>query len=149
MLIRKAEEKDVHRIVHLVNLGGPVGKREDLPDALPPIYAETFRKIVSDPNAYLMVAELDGVVVGTFHLTLITYLAAKGREDAQIEAVHVAEKLRGQQIGTQMMKWAIDFARARNCRRLQLTTDKRRADSHRFYERLGFVATHEGMKLVL
>lgn len=148
--IRRARVEDVERVVRLANAGGPEGKpREQLPDILPTYYFDTFRKIDADPTNALMVAEYDGEVVGTFHLTYICYLAGKGREDILVEAVHVAEAMRNRGIGAQMMKWVIDQAKARNCRRIELTTNKARHDAHRFYQRLGFTASHEGMKLVL
>lgn len=150
LVIREAVVEDVDAIVRLVNAGGPDGKaRAELPTELPPTYRETFAKIARDPNASLVVATLDGAVVGTYHVTYLTYLHAAGRQDAQIEAVHVAAAMRGRGIGEEMMKHAIEAARARGCRRVQLTTDKRRKDAHRFYTRLGFEASHEGMKLVL
>ena len=96
-----------------------------------------------------MVAEVDGAVVGTFSLTFLANLSNGGREVAQIESVHVAASLRGQRIGEAMLRWAIAASRARGCFRLQLTSDKRRTDAHRFYRRLGFAASHEGMKLAL
>lgn len=96
-----------------------------------------------------MVAEIDGLVVGTFHLTFLTYLAAAGRSDALVEAVHVAASHRRQGIGTTMLLWVIEEAKRRDCRRVQLTTDKRRTEAHVLYERLGFRFTHEGAKLPL
>lgn len=148
--IRRATSADVETIVRLANAGGPEGKpREVLPTPLPPLYQTVFQKIDADPTNSLMVAELEGQVVGTFHLTFISYLAGKGREDILVEAVHVAQALRNCRIGQVMMTWVIDLARKRNCRRIELTTNKLRTDAHRFYQRLGFTATHEGMKLVL
>ena len=72
-----------------------------------------------------------------------------GARVAQLESVHVAAPRRGQGIGNAMMQWAIEEARAAGCNRVQLTSHKSRTDSHRFYHRLGFVASHEGMKLFL
>jgi GNAT superfamily N-acetyltransferase len=148
--IRKATDQDIDRIVRISNAGGPEGKpRKDLPDVLPEGYYKAFQRIVSDPNQFLMVAELDGKIIGTFHVTYLTYLPAAGQEDCQIENVHVEAKCRGKGIGSLMMKWTIDHAKKRSCRRVQLTTDKKRKDAHRFYERLGFALTHEGAKLIL
>jgi GNAT superfamily N-acetyltransferase len=79
----------------------------------------------------------------------MTYLSGAGRYDCQIEDVHVDRFWRNRGIGSLMMRWAIEFASARDCRRVQLTTDKRRKDAHRFYERLGFILSHEGAKLML
>lgn len=148
--IRNAHQEDLLAIVTLINQGGPTGTpREVLPRILPANYHDAFMRITQDSNAYLMVAENEGRVVGTFQLNYLMCLAGKGREDAQLEAVHVDAEFRDKGIGSQMMKWAIDHATARNCRRLQLTTDKRRKRAHSFYEKLGFVATHEGMKMVI
>jgi GNAT superfamily N-acetyltransferase len=82
-------------------------------------------------------------------LTFIPGLARRGALRAQIEAVRVADGLRGTGLGSAMLRWAIDEARRRGCALVQLTTDKSRGDAHRFYRRLGFVASHEGMKLTL
>lgn len=148
--LRQATSHDVDAIVRLVNAGGPENKaRQALPAVLPLAYSEAFQVIDSDPNHLLMVAELGGCIVGTFHLTFLTYLAGAGRPDAQIEAVHVAAQHRGQGMGTMMLQWAIAEAKRRNCRRVQLTTDKRRTQAHSLYQRLGFTFTHEGAKLPL
>lgn len=146
--IRRAIKDDVEPIVRLVNAGGPDGKaRQNLPSVLPDAYFDAFETIDTDPHQLLMVAEHDGTVVGTFHLSFLTYLAAAGKPDAQIEAIHVAADWRGQGIGTQMLQWAIAEATRRQCRRVQFTTDKRRTEAHRLYLRLGFQFSHEGAKL--
>ena len=148
--IRQATRQDVDQIVRLTNAGGPDGKpRIDLPDQLPDGYFRAFDSIAQDPKQLLMVADLDDRVIGTFHMTFLSYLAAAGKEDCLIEAVHVARSHRGKGLGTDMMNWAISRARERGCRRVQLTTDKKRVEAHRFYERLGFVISHEGAKLGL
>lgn len=148
--IRPATIADVERIVRLANAGGPDNQpRQILPGVLPQEYFIAFKRISADPGQALMVAECNGIVVGTFHLTFLTYLAGAGREDCLIEAVHVDQAYRSKGIGSQMMKWAIETAKKRNCRRLQLTSDKKRQDAHRFYERLGFILSHEGAKLSL
>lgn len=148
--IRKAEKQDVDTIVRLANAGGPDGKpRQSLPDELPPTYMGAFEQINSDPNHMLMVAKAGDEIVGTFHLTFLTYLAGAGRPDAQIEAIHVSAAHRRQGIGTMMLQWAIAEARKRHCRRVQLTTDKRRSEAHVLYQRLGFDFSHEGAKLYL
>lgn len=119
------------------------------PSNLPVSYFEAFRRIDADPNCELMVAESNGLVIGTFHVTYLTYLPAAGREDCQIENVHVDQAWRNQGVGRKMMEWAISRAKERNCRRVQLTTNKRRKDAHRFYQRLGFELSHEGAKRAL
>ena len=109
----------------------------------------TFDAIDADPRNELVIAERDGATVGTMQLTWIPYLTHGGRERLLIEAVRVHSSARGEGIGSELFRWAIDRARERGCVLVQLTTDKRRADAIRFYEALGFVATHEGMKLAL
>lgn len=148
--IRVALRTDIDSIVRLINAGGPDGKpRRALPDTLPESYQKAFTAIDSSRNQHLMVAELDGVIVGTFQLAYLTYLAGENRPDAQIEAIHVKTELRGRGIGTRMLKWVIAEAKANNCRRVQLTTDKQRTAAHGFYRRLGFGFSHEGAKLYL
>lgn len=148
--IRQAGPRDVDAVVRIVNAGGPEGTpRRELPDVLPHTYMQAFETIDSEPNHLLMVAEQDGTIVGTFHLTFLTYLAAAGHPDAQIEAIHVAAAHRRQGIGTLMLQWAIEEAKRRECRRVQLTTDKRRTEAHVLYQRLGFRFSHEGAKLCL
>jgi GNAT superfamily N-acetyltransferase len=148
--IRRAVRADVEQIVRIGNNGGPNNRpRELLPEFLPSGYFEAFDRIDRDANQLLMIAEMDGRVIGTFHLTFLTYLVGAGKEDCQVESVHVAEEWRGKGIGKQMMNWAIDTAKRRGCRRVQLTTDKQRLDAHRFYRGLGFTLSHEGAKLSL
>ena len=102
--LRQAVSRDVDPVVRLVNAGGPEGKpRNELPAVLPPAYMRAFEVINADANHLLMVAELDGTIIGTFQITFLTYLAGAGQTDAQIEAVHVAAKHRGQGIGTMML----------------------------------------------
>lgn len=150
LLIREARLEDLDSIVRLVNAGGPDGKaRAELPDTLPPIYTSTFRKIERDVNQRLMVAETGTRIVGTFHVSYLYYLAGLGRPDAQIEAIHVLESYRGNGIGSTLLQWTISEAKSMNCRRIQLTTDKRRSRAHAIYLRAGFEFTHEGAKLYL
>ena len=147
-VIRPAVLADVEKIVRLSNDGGPDGKpKAILPQVLPDGYFQAFQRIDSDPKNALMVVEHNGIVIGTFHVTYLTYLAGAGREDCQVEAVHVDRAWRGKGIGTKMMEWAISQARKRGCRRVQLTTNKQRVDAHRFYQSLGFSLSHEGAKL--
>jgi GNAT superfamily N-acetyltransferase len=112
-------------------------------------YEEAFAALGSNPDHRLLVAEHDGAVVGTFHLSQLRYVAFGGGKVATIEAVYVHPDMRGAGIGEAMIRWAIDQARQGGCFRLQLTSNKRRHRAHAFYERLGFVTSHEGMKLVL
>ena len=112
-------------------------------------YLKAFEDIERSPNDELVVATLDGTVVGTLQLTFIPGLGYGGAWRAQVEAVRVRHDLRNQKIGTTLMEWVIARARERGCRLVQLTTNARRQDAQRFYQRLGFVPSHVGMKLIL
>ncbi len=112
-------------------------------------YLAAFRAIDADPSHVLLVAETSSKVVGTLQLSFLPGLARRGAWRAQVEAVRVTADLRGRGIGEAIMAWAIDESRRRGCVLMQLTTDNSRAAAHRFYERLGFTASHEGMKLTL
>lgn len=123
-------------------------KREDYRDPLPESYYEAFEHIDADANQELMVVENEAKeVIGTLQLTFIPYLTYQGGTRAQIEAVRIRKDMRGSGIGEQLFTWAIQRAQERKAHVLQLTTDKKRPDAKRFYEKLGFQASHEGMKL--
>ena len=128
-----------------------LGAKRETPKGSPldSSYAEAFDEIDLDPRAELMVAEEEGIIVGMFQLTALRHLSFRGSKSLQIENVHVASGRRSRGTGRIMMQWAIERARVLGCSRVQLTTNKLRADAHRFYARLGFVASHEGMKLAL
>jgi GNAT superfamily N-acetyltransferase len=121
------------------------GGGADVDDA----YFTAFDQIESDPRNRLIVAESDGRVAGTLQLTLLPGLSRHGMLRAQIEGVRVAAPYRGQGLGRTMIEWAIGQAREHGCGLVQLTSDKRRHDAVRFYEPLGFTASHEGLKLPL
>lgn len=123
--------------------------REDLRDPLPQSYRDAFAAITSDPRQTLIVGEEAGIIVACLQLTFIPGLSHKGAWRAQIESVRVSAACRGRGIGDALMRHALDLARQQGCRTAQLTTDKTRANAHRFYSRLGFVPSHEGMKLKL
>jgi GNAT superfamily N-acetyltransferase len=112
-------------------------------------YQQAFAAIDGDSAHLLVVAEADAEIVATFQLSFLPGLARRGALRAQIEAVRVRGDYRGRGLGEAMMAWAIEEARRQGCALVQLTTDKSRPAAHRFYERLGFVASHEGMKLAL
>ncbi|TWJ30527.1 ribosomal protein S18 acetylase RimI-like enzyme [Micromonospora sagamiensis] len=112
-------------------------------------YERAFADIEADPRNQLVVGEQDGEVVGCLQITYIPGLGRHGAERSLIEAVRVRSDHRGTGVGRAMVTWAVDQARERGCGLVQLTTDKRRADAQRFYRGLGFVASHEGMKLPL
>jgi ribosomal protein S18 acetylase RimI-like enzyme len=146
---RAATSEDLPAILAML-MDDALGKlREDLGPPLNPRYLEAFAAIERDPNQLLAVADQDGLVAGCLQLTFIPGLSRTGMWRGQIEAVRIASSLRGSGVGKAMMQWAIEQCRARGCGLVQLTTDKQRPDAHRFYEALGFQATHEGMKLSL
>ena len=149
-IIRPALAADVPRIVALL-ADDPLGaQREADPAApLPREYADAFAAIDADPNQELVVVEEGGRVIGVLQLTLIPYLTYRGGWRALIEGVRVHRDHRSGGIGRKLFEWAIERARGRGCHMVQLTSDKRRPDAIRFYERLGFDASHEGMKLHL
>jgi len=147
--IRRATRDDVPEIVRLL-ADDPLGiKREKFENPLPQSYYDAFAVIDIDVNNELVVAENNGEVIGTLQLTFIPYLTYQGGKRALIEAVSVDSRYRSHGIGADLIEWAIDRARRAGCHMVQLTTNKERSDAHRFYERLGFVASHTGMKLDL
>jgi GNAT superfamily N-acetyltransferase len=87
--------------------------------------------------------------VGTAQLSVLPGLSHRGASRAQLESVRIAADRRGGGLGTRFIGWTLEEARRRGCTSVQLTTHRERTDAHRFYERLGFVATHEGRKLLL
>ncbi len=147
--VRAATREDVPRIVQMLadDSIGSTRERAEMP--LAPEYWIAFEAISADPRQNVVVAELRGFVVGTLQLTFIPYLTHGGGERALVEGVRVDSAQRGAGIGRQLFEWVIERSRERGCRMVQLTTDKRRPDARRFYESLGFVASHEGMKLPL
>lgn len=149
VVFRPATRGDVDVIVRML-ADDPLGaQRERYASPLPRSYERAFEAIQADPNNELVVAEADGRVVGVVQLTFIPYLTHQGSWRALIEGVRVDASARSQGVGQRMFTWAIERARERGCRIVQLTTDKSRPDALRYYQRLGFVASHEGMKLVL
>ncbi len=150
MKIRKARQGDVAAIVAML-ADDPLGKtRENYRDPLPAVYKQAFRAIDSNPDHELIVVEADNAeVVGTLQLSFIQYLTYRGGVRAQIEAVRIRSDRRGEGVGELMVRYAVARARSRGAHVVQLTTDKQRPDALRFYEKLGFTATHEGMKLHL
>lgn len=146
---RKASRQDLPRIVELL-LEDDLGKtREQKSLTENDSYHKAFELIEKDPNQFLMVIEMHNEIVGTCHLTLMPSLTLQGSLRLNIEAVRVSEKLRGQKIGEWMMEQVKQFAMQHGVKIIQLTTNKTRARAHQFYEKLGFKASHEGMKLSL
>ena len=148
MNFRKATENDVSTIVEMIADDELGKKRENFKAPLPKEYLKAFEKINSDENQELIVVEnKNSEIIGTLQLSFIQYLTYQGGIRAQIEAVRIRKDKRGLGIGKTMFEWAINRAKERNAHLLQLTTDKKRPKAIKFYEDLGFKATHEGMKI--
>jgi ribosomal protein S18 acetylase RimI-like enzyme len=149
MIVRDAKREDVLAIVAMLADDTLGRSRERFEDPLPQPYWDAFAAIEADPNNKLLVAEIDGSVAACLQLTFIPGLSRRGAGRAQIESVRVASAHRGTGLGRRLIEAAIAEARRHGATIVQLTTDKTRADARRFYEGLGFVASHEGMKLSL
>ncbi len=149
LTFRLATENDLPAIIQMLADDALGSAREQVGAIAPEVYVKAFEKITADPNQELTVVEMNGEIVATFHLTFIQYLTHQGGLRAQIEAVRTKSSYRGQGIGKRVFDYAISTAKAKGCCMVQLTTDKQRSDAIRFYESLGFSATHEGMKLRL
>ena len=146
---RRAAAADIEDIVALL-ADDELGRRREDPDPpLNPRYIDAFAAIDADRNQFLAVVEEGGEIVGCLQLTFIPGLSRLGAWRGQIESVRIASSRRGGGLGRRMFEWAIEECRKRRCEIVQLTTDKSRADARRYYESLGFVASHEGMKLSL
>ncbi len=149
LLIRDALEADLPFIVGLIASDPIAAARDPERPGDAAAQMEGFCAIAADPNHRLLVAELAETPVGSFQLSFIPGVARGGAWRGQIEAVRVAPAHHGQGIGEAMMRWAIEHCKDRGCALVQLTSDHNRPDAHRFYERLGFAATHSGFKLKL
>jgi GNAT superfamily N-acetyltransferase len=149
IIFRSALLSDIPAIVALLADDQLGSRREIVGTSLDPGYVEAFRAIEADANQRLVVAVENDEVVGTLQITFIPGIARAGAWRGQIEAVRVAAHRRDSGLGKSMMEWAIEQCRSRNCALVQLTTDKSRVNAHRFYDKLGFVASHEGYKLYL
>lgn len=144
---REAVRADLPAVIALL-ADDVLGKARDF-TAVDEAYEKAFADISADPRNQLIVAEQDGDIVGCLQITYIPGLGRHGSERSLIESVRIRSDRRGQGLGRDLMTWAIDQARQRGCALVQLTTDKTRTEAHRFYLGLGFVASHEGMKLAL
>ncbi|WP_430500672.1 N-acetyltransferase family protein [Micromonospora trifolii] len=147
VIYREAARADLPAVIALL-ADDVLGKARDFTE-VDEAYEKAFADIDADPRNQLIVAEQDGELVGCLQITYIPGLGRHGSERSLIESVRVRSDRRGQGLGRDLMIWAVDQARQRGCALVQLTTDKTREDAHRFYLSLGFVASHEGMKLAL
>ncbi|MFF0779179.1 GNAT family N-acetyltransferase [Streptomyces sp. NPDC003720] len=145
--IRAATAPDVPAIVAML-ADDPLGAQRESPDDLSP-YLAALERLTADPNQRLVVAVRETRVVGTLQLTIIPGLSRKGATRSIIEGVRIHADERGSGLGTHLIQWAIEESRRANCHLVQLTSDNSRTDAHRFYERLGFTASHVGFKLQL
>ncbi len=146
---RLAKKDDLIDIIKMLSDDTLGATREKFENILSDNYLKAFENITNDPNHELTIIELNADKVGTYHLTFIQYLTHQGGLRAQIEAVRTSSNYRGQGIGTKMFKYIIERAKQRGCNMVQLTSDKQRPEAIKFYETIGFVSTHEGMKLKL
>ncbi|MFI2641637.1 GNAT family N-acetyltransferase [Streptomyces sp. NPDC018610] len=145
--IRAAGPDDVPAIVGML-ADDPLGARRESPDDLTP-YLAALERLSADPNQRLVVAVREGRIVGTLQLSVIPGLSRRGATRSVIEGVRVHADERGSGLGTRLVEWAIEESRRAGCQLVQLTSDRSRTDAHRFYERLGFEASHVGFKLPL
>jgi ribosomal protein S18 acetylase RimI-like enzyme len=146
--IRPARGEDVADIVAMLADDALGRGRERIEDPLPPCYFRAFEAIEADHNIRLVVAQHgDGSVVGCLQLCILPGLSSQGACRGLIEDVRIAARCRSQGIGEQMVRWAIDEARGRGCKMVELLTHQTRVDAQRFYMRLGFQPSHVGMTL--
>lgn len=146
---RAASQDDLDPIIALLADDALGQTRERVSTPTDPAYVEAFQAISADPNQLLAVVEDEDGLAGCLQISFIPGLSRLGMWRGQIESVRIARRLRGAGLGRQMLAWAIEQCRARGCELVQLTSDKSRSDALRFYESLGFVASHEGFKLAL
>lgn len=148
MHFRKANEEDLQAIVRLLADDELGAKRERYEEPLPDCYYKAFKALEVQAGNQIILAVDGQAVIGCLQLTIIPGLARQGMKRAQIEGVRVDQRHRGKRVGEALLKEAIAIAKSEECGLVQLTTDKQREDAHHFYNRLGFLASHEGMKLI-
>lgn len=149
VIIRTARRDDVPAIVRLLADDLLGAQRELVEEPVADVYLRAFDDMTAQPGSELLVADRDGEVIGCLQLTMIPGLSRRGMRRALLEGVRVSSQQRGARVGEQLVMDAIARARAAGCGLVQLTSDASRVDARRFYERLGFEATHVGMKLSL
>jgi ribosomal protein S18 acetylase RimI-like enzyme len=146
---REALKDDLPRLVKMLGEDQLGSTREDISQPLNSRYTSIFDQIAKDQNNELIVAEVNEEIVGMLQITFIPYLTHTGSWRCLIEGVRVHKLHRGKSFGTKLINWAIARAKERGCGIVQLTSDKKRSEAIRFYESLGFVSSHEGLKLKL
>ncbi len=148
-ILREAREDELPKLVTML-ISDPLGaQRESVDDASDRAYIDAFNAIAADPNNELLVLDVDGALAGMLQLTYIPNLTYQGSWRCLIEGVRIDSEFRNLGLGEQMFTLAVERAKQRNCALVQLTCDKQRPDAIRFYTKLGFNASHEGMKLKL
>lgn len=149
LTLKPAEEKDLPHIIRLFMEDELGATRETLANPLPQSYLHAFQEIVGDRNHILLVVEYDKVIIGTCHLTVMPSLSFHGSRRLNLENIHIDKRYQRQGVGTWMIQQAVSIGREKGCKIIQLTTNKKRSRAQAFYEKFGFKATHEGMKLYL
>lgn len=149
LTFRDAAEADLPTIIALLAGDQIGGRTDDASEPLDPVYAAAFAAIDSDPNQRLIVAEMDGEIVGTMQLSYLPGILNRGAWRGQIEAVRIAADKRSLGLGAELIGWAVEQCRERGCYMAQLTSNNDRQAAHRFYERLGWKKSHAGFKLYL
>lgn len=146
LTFRDATPADLPTVITLL-VEDQIGIPDDPSEPLDPVYAAGFAAIDADPHHRLIVAEMDGAIVGTMQLSLLPGLLNRGAWRGQIEAVRIAASHRSQGLGEELIGWAVAWFRQRGCFMAQLTSNNDRQAAHRFYERLGWQKSHAGFKL--
>jgi GNAT superfamily N-acetyltransferase len=144
---RLAKKDDISDIVRMLSDDNLGATREKFEPIISDNYLKAFENISKDQNQELTIVEMNGEKVATYQLTFIQYLTHQGGLRAQVEAVRTNSNYRGQGIGTKIFEYIINRAKLKGCNMIQLTSDKQRPEAIKFYETIGFIATHEGMKL--
>ncbi|HUX79082.1 MAG TPA: GNAT family N-acetyltransferase [Alphaproteobacteria bacterium] len=149
LTLRPATTNDLPNIIRLICDDELGVTRESFTDPLLRSYYQAFQEITEDKNQMLLVVESQNKVIGTCHLTFMPSLSSKGAKRLNLENIHVGKHFQGQGIGTWMIEKVIVLGQEKGCKIIQLTTNKKRVSAKAFYEKLGFTASHEGMKLYL
>jgi GNAT superfamily N-acetyltransferase len=149
LFYRPATAADLPFLVPLLAIDDVAAAADDWPPPDAPQFVAALDAIAADPNQRLYVAELDGAPVGTLQLTFIPGLMRHGLWRGVIESVHIVPEQRSKGLGSEMIRWAVEQCREKGCSVVQLTSNKKRLDAHRFYRTLGFAQSHEGFKLSL
>jgi GNAT superfamily N-acetyltransferase len=147
MLIREARPEDLEALLHMLDEDAIREVSEDLSDLTP--YAAALAEITAAEHSTILVGEVEGTPVATAQVTWQRRMMYGAGLVCQIESVRVLSDRRGEGLGSELISWIVDDARRRGCARVELTSNAKRTEARRFYERLGFRASHIGMKLYL